>query len=31
MTQVISRYEKLRELMTGPVFGPGDTDYDNAR
>jgi len=23
--------DRLRELMTGPVFGPGDTDYDTAR
>ena len=31
MTQVISRYEKLREALTGSVVTPDDPGYDEAR
>ncbi len=30
-TTVSGGVDRLRALMTGPVFGPGDTDYDTAR
>ena len=31
MTQVISRYEKLREALTGSIVTPDDPGYDDAR
>jgi len=31
MTQVVSRYEKLREALTGSVVTPDDPGYDDAR